>query len=368
MKKILKRVFIVLASLIIVLIAAASLLTVDWSRIKRQSASQATAPTGVDPAGNPYSIVVDTDGVTYAAVQDDQGNIWQRTINGDGSLGETVASLNDYLSPSDVVGGNLAEPSQQGDVSNKQSESVSQDGFANHPESTVPADTTAESKKENGKNRDSSDEKEATTSDSGEAPTTENPGTETTPTSKQLNFERYRDMYSSGTYLMVFTTNDEDLGDAPITSAKKGKNIRVTTTIEGMTGTIIYLGDTDKTYFVVDEMKKYFSLSKKLLGDDMDMSQMDMISGFFSDDIDASKFKTESETVDGKKLTVESYKMKDSGTRKYYFDGDTLVRIDSIDEQGEVSSFFIQSVTNEVPDSTFEIPEGYGYLNLSWLL
>ena len=52
---------------------------------------------------------------------------------------------------------------------------------------------------------------------------------------------------------------------------------------------------------------------------------------------------------------------------QYYFDGDTLVRLDSTGEDGVVASTYITRITTDVPDSTFEIPKGYGYLNLDWL-
>ena len=352
MKKILKGVLITFAVFIVLIIAAGVFLTHDWSRPEKKSASE--VPTYTDPSGNVYSVVVDTDGVTFAAIPDENNNVWQVRINSDGTLGETVASLNDYVSADDVLSGQNFTPwSDNGATTPNIPTQAAKDGFANHPENTTQS---------------TNDENETTASPS--SPSSESiPVVTTKPAEeKTLNFERYRSMYSSGTYHIVFTTNDEDLGDAPIISAKKGKNVLVTTTIEGMTGTVIYRGDVDKTYFVVDDMKQYFSIPKRFMGEDIDMSEMDLISGFFSEDIDTSKFKSETKKVDGKKLTVESYVTKSGTKRLYYFDNGELVRIDSVDESGESSEFYIQSITNDVPDSTFDIPEGYGFLNLSWLL
>ena len=300
-------------------------------------------PTFVDSGGTPHNVVVDTNGVTYAVVADSDRNVWQVEINPDGSLGQTVASLNEYILPEDVLTtGELTaqnaadEPLKQNEASQPTSGS-----FSNHPELTTQGQS------------------ESTTT----APVTQT----TAPQVQKLNFEKYRDMYSGGTYYMVFTTNDETLGDVPISSAKKGSNILVTTTVEGMTGTVIYNAEKDKTYFVVDEWKRYFSLPKSMLGDDIDMSELDLLSGFFSPEIKTSKFKVKNVEIDGEQLVCESYKTKSGAVRDYYFKDGTLVRIDSVDEDGTSSEFYIKSVTNEVSDSLFEIPSDYRYLNLSWL-
>ena len=72
--------------------------------------------------------------------------------------------------------------------------------------------------------------------------------------------------------------------------------------------------------------------------------------------------------INGEKLILESYNSKEYGTTvNYYFDGDVLVRRDNVYSDGHVDSTYFAQITTDVPDSCFEIPKGYGYLNLDWL-
>ena len=82
-----------------------------------------------------------------------------------------------------------------------------------------------------------------------------------------------------------------------------------------------------------------------------------------TDATDAVAYETK---LDGKTYTVEVFRTADGETR-YYYQGETLVRIDVIGTDGSVASTFVQTLTDEVPDSLFEIPKNYRYLDLSWL-
>jgi hypothetical protein len=44
-----------------------------------------------------------------------------------------------------------------------------------------------------------------------------------------------------------------------------------------------------------------------------------------------------------------------------------LVRRDNVYSDGHVDSTYFAQITTDVPDSCFEIPKGYGYLNLDWI-
>jgi len=56
-------------------------------------------------------------------------------------------------------------------------------------------------------------------------------------------------------------------------------------------------------------------------------------------------------------LTYEEYSTED-GTLKYYFDGKKLVKI-TADIAGLTTTMEILEMSNQVPDSLFEIPAGY---------
>jgi CTP:phosphocholine cytidylyltransferase-like protein len=72
--------------------------------------------------------------------------------------------------------------------------------------------------------------------------------------------------------------------------------------------------------------------------------------------------------INGEKLILESYVSTVDGTTvNYYFQDDVLVRRDNIFADGHVDSTYFAVITTDVPDSYFEIPKGYGYINLSLL-
>ena len=84
------------------------------------------------------------------------------------------------------------------------------------------------------------------------------------------------------------------------------------------------------------------------------------------DDIDTSKIETSTAKIGDQTLYCETIK-DDQGEMRYYFNGDTLVRMDSVNNDGTIDSTYISKLTSDVPDSMFQSPSNYGYLNLSWL-
>ena len=72
--------------------------------------------------------------------------------------------------------------------------------------------------------------------------------------------------------------------------------------------------------------------------------------------------------INGEKLILESYVSTVDGTTvNYYFQNDVLVRRDNVFSDGHVDSTYFATITTDVADSYFEIPKGYGYINLSFL-
>ena len=92
----------------------------------------------------------------------------------------------------------------------------------------------------------------------------------------------------------------------------------------------------------------------------------EMMADFGMDDI--GEITVSKVDLNGQQLILESYvSSADGSTVNYYFNGDELVRRDSISTSGAIDSIYISKFMNDVPDSYFEIPDGYGYLNLSWM-
>lgn len=295
-----------------------------------------TQPTMVDSAGKSHLIVVDGNGTSYAVVTDPDGNRYAAEYNGN-EIGSTVGQINDQVPLSDLP--TTADPGQQIVVTNNP------DDYMGDVITTNPPQTT-------------------------NAPATDVPNDVTEPSSAPsqtldaYRIEKYEKIFASGTYLMEITTNDPDLGDTPITMAVKNGNMYIDTVIEGMKCQMIFDSRNETMYIIFTDWKKYCKLPEDLLGEDFDMSSM--LAEFGMDQIgDVSASLVD---INGQQLILESYVSPvDGSTVNYYFNGEQLVRRDNISKSGVTDSIYISRFMSEVPDSYFEIPSGYGYLNLSWI-
>ena len=100
------------------------------------------------------------------------------------------------------------------------------------------------------------------------------------------------------------------------------------------------------------------------MGEDMDIEAM--VSEFAETNI--GEITVSEVEINGQNLILESYVNTEDGTEvNYYFDGDVLVRRDDVYANGQTDTTYFIKLTNDVPDSYFEIPKGYGYINLSFL-
>ena len=308
-------------------------------------------PYIVDSEGTSYLAVVDEDGVTYAAVTDAVGNIYAAEVDENGNIGETKGQINDQVDaaklPTNYTGEHIDDTA---DVNAFTGSAQTVDEPATQG-TTAPADVTPTTA-HGGDNT-------ATTKQSGGSQTA------TTQAQKQhYRIEKYQEMFKSGQYLMEFKTSDPELGDTPITMATKNGNIMLDSKIQNFNCKMLYLSNEDKTYILIDNMKKYSELPEDMMGDEgFDMSEM--TKGFASDIGDDLKVSTVK--VGDKTLNCETRVNDDGSEVRYLFDGDTLVRIDDVGTDGSLTSTYISRLTSDVPDSTFEIPANYSYLNLSWL-
>ena len=315
-------------------------------------------PYIVDSEGTSYLAVVDEDGVTYAAVTDSIGNIYAAEVDENGNIGETKGQINDQVDPSKLPTNYTGEHIE---VTADVNAFTGNAQVIDEPATQAP-DVTGASKPDTTTTSSGGGNK-ATTKEKGEngggTPTTTQPAQK-----KTYRISKYQDMFASGQYLMEFKTSDPELGDTPITFATKNGNIAIDSKIQNLTCKMLYLSNEDKTYIVIDNMKKYSELPAEMMGDEgLDMSEM--TKGFaseFDGDLQTSTVK-----IGDKTLNCETRTNEDGSQTRYLFDGDTLVRIDDVASDGTISSTYISRLTSDVPDSTFEIPKNYGYLNLSWL-
>ena len=184
-----------------------------------------------------------------------------------------------------------------------------------------------------------------------------------------FRIKQYHQAISNGTFLMETTMEDPDLGSTPVIMAIKNDNTYVETSMsaEGITldAKVLYIGSTNTTYLIIDNWKKYTKLPEELMGDTESLDMASTLQESYSEE-DLSNVKVSEVELGGKKVILESYN-SDGVTVNYYFDGDKLIRRDDVYSDGTVSSTVFTKFTTNVPDSYFEIPDGYGYLNLSWL-
>lgn len=397
MKKILTRIFVGILSVVIIAVSGGCAFLFG-----NEKPGEVKRPTVTDASGNVYLAVYGESGETYAAVTDGVGNIYAAEFDSNGNIGGNVADLNDQISLEDIpknydgpkvdetVTGN-AYTGEANVIEDTTAPSVPTTGFpgVTNPSSenttvpsvnttaptTAPAGTTAPSVSEPTKSPAQNTEQttaapQSTAPSATKPPVTSAPSVSVTPTnpsqSKAYKIEKYQKVFESETYFMEFTTNDADLGDTPIVAAAKNGNVLVEASVEGIACKILYVADTDTTYVILDNWRKYSKLPPELMGEDFDMNDLNMGANFASD-IEGKEISVKTVEINGKILTCESYYTDKGVLMEYYFDGDTFVRLDSTGKDGSVSSTYISKLTTDVPDSTFEIPEGYGYINLSWL-
>lgn len=340
MKKILRNIFLSILVLILVAVGAA------WYTLFGMSEKPPVSNKTyiVDANGTTYLAVTDDDGVTYAVVTDADGNRHAAKFE-NGIVGEIVGNVNADVKPEDLPT-NYTGPNIDVDIN--------PDDYTGEVSTTIP--TTKPTTNKN---------------DSGKKPPKE---TTTAPQNDPYRLEAYRikqyhKAISSGTFLMETTMEDEELGSTPVIMAVKNGNTYVETSMsaEGinLAAKVLYIKSTETTYLIIDNWNKYTKLPAELLGDTEGLDMAGALQESYSEE-DLSDVKVSEVELGGKKVILETY--NNGGTTvNYYFDGEKLIRRDDVYSDGTVSSTVFSKFTTNVPDSYFEIPDGYGYLNLSWL-
>ena len=345
-------------------------------------------PYITDSEGSSYLAVVNKDGTTYAAVTDEVGNIYAAEIREDGKIGSTVGMINDQVSkedlPTNFTGERIdesvdvnaftgsADPGDNSQIDIQQGPDDTID--VSRPSSQNQGGNNQGGNNQGGNNQGGNNQVTSNTPspDSGNPKpqqSTEKATNPTNPGSNELRayrVQKYQKIFESGQYLIEFKTNDPDLGDIPITAATKNGNVIITTSIENLNCKMLYLSKDKTTYLIIDDFKKYCKLPEDLMADeDLDMGQL--MASFATDDATPKDIKVSKVKIGGQDLICESCSTDGGGETRYYFSGETLVRMDSVSANGDIDSTYISRFTSDVPDSTFQIPKGYGYLNLSWL-
>ncbi len=154
-------------------------------------------------------------------------------------------------------------------------------------------------------------------------------------------------IFASGTYQMSITMTSEGQ-TMDMTIAVKDKQTAMKMASNGEE--LRFVLKDNKYYMINDAEKSMLVMSAETSGEETpDYSEIFSESRTYTNKTDV--------TIDGKKLTCEEYKIAD-GSIKYYFDGKTLVRIDTT--AGSVTETMnIKELKGTVDAALFDIPSGY---------
>lgn len=170
----------------------------------------------------------------------------------------------------------------------------------------------------------------------------------------------YADMYSSifksGTVMATFTADMDGTGPVQIKFATKNGNIYTkipmpiteTTTLDAE---MLYIKKTNKIYLHAMEM--WFDATSMMEG----TNPFEEANIFSAIEIgDTSKTVLSTETVNGKKMSVETIPAASGGKVKLYISNGTLARITMVQSNGESNIIDVKDITSTVPDSLFTKP------------
>ena len=384
MKRIMQRVGIVVAVLAVVIGIGVYFLTYDPDRPTGEQL--AAVPTVTDAHGTTYGVVLNEEGTTYVVVTDKDQNRYMAEYDGV-TAGSTVAQINNDVKaedlPSNYTGPDVSVSQNISDYMGDVVQNTTNGGSQVTPSggtTTAVAGTTVAATTVSGATKGTTAPGGATT-----VPTTVNgaqqPGTTTSATApsggstvttqpsatQAYRIKKYEEIFKSGTYVMTVTMNDPDYPE-PVTMALKNGNMYVETAMSMEEGRaplklkMLYLKNEDVMYLLIDDLKKYCKLPEDMVAE-FDMSSM--VSDFKINTV--GEIKTSTANINGKTLAVESYVNESGETVNYYFDGDSIVRFDTISKNGTTDSVYYSMFSTDVPDSYFQIPADYGYWNLSWI-
>ncbi len=350
MKRILQNAALVIVAIVVVIGVATYFLKSD-----PDNNIDTGHPTVVDASGNTYAVVLNEQGTTYVVVTDAEQNRFMAEYDGV-TAGSTGAQINNDIQISDLptsYTGPSVSVSQNG--SDYAGEVVTSMQIV--PTTTVPVTDP------NNPGTGTTAPTLGTTVQS--QPTTATPTTSNTV--QEYKIHKYEKILESGTYIMTVDMNDPDMPE-PVTFAIKNGNIYMKTSMPLEEGkdplkvAIIYNKQKDEMFMAMEDFKVFCKMPEELLGD------MDIDSMSSTLQINVGENITVSQAdINGKTLSVESYVSGDGDTISYYFDGESLVRMDSVSPSGVTTTMLYSYFSGDVPDSYFEKPDGYMSVNLSFL-
>ena len=328
--------------LLVLIVAAAVVFCVKF---KKPAAKTLTV---TDADGITYLAVVDQENNVYAGVTDSEGQLYGVKIDDDGHvvLDEDMYLIGEY-------DGTLPTNNTTAVAIHETNLDPGFDyGDAEVSRVTKDSQTDASAGNNDNKKKNETDNGE-TTSDSEKKKVDES----------QLLGSKYRTLFGSGTYLMVFSTDDPDM-PYEITTAFKNGNMYFDTTVEDMACQILFLADKNQGYIIIPTLRMYCTLPEDML---TEMSST-MMEAEEEEGAEYTDIEVYDVVISDRKCQCETYTYDDGTGKSYYFYNDQLVRMDFVDADGTTTVYSISKITSDVPDSYFELPKGYMKINLSWLM
>ena len=174
--------------------------------------------------------------------------------------------------------------------------------------------------------------------------------------------QSYKEIIATGKYTMEATIKNGDTTVPVKLYVDKGGKYSISTKIKTSAISSItaqFLSDGSNVYLILPTMMMYINAGStdELLGDQnaaAALTDPTVIQGE-----NAEYVRTLTTTVNGKDYTVEEYKTKDNQTIKYYYQGEDLRRIESIESSGDSTIIEITNVTGTIPSNAFTIPSTY---------
>lgn len=171
--------------------------------------------------------------------------------------------------------------------------------------------------------------------------------------------------FSGDSYIMTLE-GDMDLGEgvenASMTIAMQGENIYMN--VDATSGNLTLMYKDNTTYVISHDDKMYMTTEGK---NDEVFEEED---GFaFSKEelkeIEEAEYTTGKETINGTEYDYEEYKDEEEGTtERYYFSGNDLAYIKTINEDGAEEIMKVVKLSSEVDNTLFEVPTDYQRLEM----
>lgn len=168
---------------------------------------------------------------------------------------------------------------------------------------------------------------------------------------KSKTYNALSQAFSGDNYIVSF----EEEGVSTITLAVKGENIYMDVKESETSIAVVYKDNT--TYVISHDDKMYMASEGKneqMLSEDMGILSKEDLKEF-----ETAEYEKGKEQINGTEYEYEQYNGEEGVTERYYFEGNDLKYIKTIQEGEEDLIVKVLKLSSEVDDSVFEIPSDY---------